>query len=442
MTTIRPRELERVLARVGASVCITMDEWAGFDHAAALRDMAPRLPQLRHRVVIGKADDDEIEFGAFFENVPWEERHPVALDTAQEDPDQIAVCFFTSGTTGEPKGVLHTNNTFYVSSAGLAATEQVGRHDVTFTSHVQMYGLGYLFTLLPLLTGACSVVLDSWSGERGAALLAETGASIMLAAPTFIQDLIAARDGAPQHLPALRMLGCGATSIPRPLVQQVPRVFGVPLQAAWGMSEVGLGTLTRKDDPPEWAAHSDGRPCIPVDLDLRSDVEITRDQPARLFARGGGLCLATVGRDTGTLTVLAEENDGWFDTGDFAVPDGRGGIKLMGRASDRIGGLFMIPVNDVESALLEHPGVADVALVGYPDDADDGGELACAVIIPATSPPVTLDELRTYLGDQGMTRWYLPSRLEYVQTLPRNNNGKVRKELLRRWVMGEAALTN
>jgi cyclohexanecarboxylate-CoA ligase len=99
----------------------------------------------------------------------------------------------------------------------------------------------------------------------------------------------------------------------------------------------------------------------------------------------------------------------------------------------------MIPVNDVESVLLGHPGVADVALVGYP--TDDGGELACAVIVPATSPPVTLDELCEYLGDQGMTQWYLPSRLESVETLPRNANGKVRKELLRRWLRGEAALT-
>jgi cyclohexanecarboxylate-CoA ligase len=112
----------------------------------------------------------------------------------------------------------------------------------------------------------------------------------------------------------------------------------------------------------------------------------------------------------------------------------------MGRASDRIGGALMIPVQDVESELLENPRVADVALVGYPDG--QGGELACAVVTPATTPPVTLDELRTYLLDQGMTDWYLPSRLEHVTELPRNNTGKVRKELLRRWLQGEAELSD
>jgi cyclohexanecarboxylate-CoA ligase len=310
---------------------------------------------------------------------------------------------------------------------------------VIFTPHALMHTLAYRSTLLSLWHGACRVLLDSWSGERGAAILAETGTTIMLSAPTFIQDVIATSDGTPQRLPALHTLVCSGTTIPRPLVSQVPRVFGVRLQAGWGMTETGLITLTREDDPPGWAAHSDGRPCTSVELDLRSDTEITRDNPGHAFVRAGGVCLATVGRDTGKVVVIADQNDGWYDTGDLAVPDGRGGIQLMGRAADRIGGVFMIPVNDVESALLGHPGVADVALVGYP--AADGGELACAVIVPATRPSVTLDELREYLCDQGMTQWYLPSRLEYVEALPRNTNGKVRKELLRRRLRGEAALT-
>jgi cyclohexanecarboxylate-CoA ligase len=438
MTTIRPRELERMLARVGANVCVTVDEWDGFHHAAALREMAPRLPELRHRVVIGTAEDGETEFGPFFEDTPWEQRHPVALDDASEDPDRVAILFFTSGTSGEPKGALHSHNTVHAGMAGLGEPG-VEPQDVIFTPHSLMHTLAYRSTLLSLWNGACRVLLDSWSGERGAAILAETDTTIMFAAPTFIQDVIAGRDGEPQRLSALRALVCSGTTIPRPLVSEAQRVFGVPLQAGWGMTETGLITLTRAEDPPGWATHSDGRPCKGVEIDLRSDTDITRDQPGRGFVRGGGVCLATVGRDTGKIVVIAEQGDGWYDTGDLAAPDGRGGFKLMGRAADRIGGVFMIPVNDVESALLGHPGVADVALVGYP--TDDGGELACAVIAPTTTPPVTLDELCEYLGDQGMTQLYLPSRLEYVETLPRNTNGKVRKELLRRWLRGEAALT-
>ena len=142
-----------------------------------------------------------------------------------------------------------------------------------------------------------------------------------------------------------------------------------------------------------------------------------------------------MGRDSGELRVVSEHDDGWYETGDLAIPDGHGGIRLLGRVGDRIGGAFMIPVTDVEAVLSEHAGVADVALVGYPDE--HGGELACAVMTLATSTPVTLDHLRTYLLDKGMTEWYLPRGVELVPALPRNSNGKVRKELLRRWLRNE-----
>ena len=205
--------------------------------------------------------------------------------------------------------------------------------------------------------------------------------------------------------------------------------------SGWGSTEIGTGTVTRSDDPPGWAQCSDGRPIAGMEFDLRSDAVITDERPGRLFARGGAVCLATVGRDTGAVKITAQHGDGWYGTGDLAIPDGRGGIRLQGRVSDRIGGVFMIPAHDVESELLRNPRITDVALVGYPDG--QGRELPCAVIVAATTPPITLDELRHYLTSQGMTEWYLPTRLEYVDTLPRNDNGKVRKELLRRWLAGQ-----
>jgi cyclohexanecarboxylate-CoA ligase len=128
MTTIRPRELERMLHRLGPSVCVTADEWAGFEHAAALAEIASRLPGLRHRVVLGRPADGEIEFQSFFEETPWEQRHPVALDDAREDPDRVAMVLFTSGTSGEPKGALHTENTLYASASGIIEAHDIRGH--------------------------------------------------------------------------------------------------------------------------------------------------------------------------------------------------------------------------------------------------------------------------------------------------------------------------
>ena len=136
------------------------------------------------------------------------------------------------------------------------------------------------------------------------------------------------------------------------------------------------------------------------------------------------MCLATVGRDSGTVRVLADHDDGWYDTGDLAVPDGRGGYRLVGRASDRVGGGFMIPVADVEDALRAHPDIDDVAIVGHRDNTE-----GCAVVV--SSVPVSLEDVRSYLRRLGMTEWYWPTRVERVDALPRNAMGKVEKARLR-----------
>jgi cyclohexanecarboxylate-CoA ligase len=253
----------------------------------------------------------------------------------------------------------------------------------------------------------------------------------------FLAGLLSATgQRAPTSL-ALRMVFSGATTVPRRLVTETHRVLGVPLRTLWGMTEVAGHTWTRADDPEQWGAQSDGRPGPGVKISLRSETEITREQPGRLFVRGGGVCLATFGRDSGELRILADQDDGWYDTGDLAIADGRGGIRILGRAGDRIGGAFMIPVNDVEAALLDHPAVADVALVGYPDG--NGGELACAFIVTASAISVDLALVREYLTDAGMTQWYQPSRVEVIRELPRNGSGKVRKDTLRKMLAEEIA---
>ena len=149
--------------------------------------------------------------------------------------------------------------------------------------------------------------------------------------------------------------------------------------------------------------------------------------------RGASVCLGTVGRDSGPLRVLAEHDEGWYDTGDLTVPDSRGGYRLVGRASDRIGGAFMIPVADVEDALRADPDITDVAVVGYRDNLEGAAVLVSTV-------PVTLDDVRSYLSGLGMTEWYWPTRVERVEALPRNHMGKVERARLRTWLASEAGL--
>ncbi|MFE5112058.1 AMP-binding protein [Streptomyces sp. NPDC056663] len=448
MTTIRSRELERILDRLRVCVLVTTDVWDGYEHAEAAADMAPRLSVLRHRVVLGaRVADDETDFARHFQDTPWEMTHPMPLDDAHDDPDRVAFVMFTSGTAGDPKGILHSFNTIYSSlvfntaEAGFSGHDLCDSQDTFFTPHSLNHIVGMAANiLLPLFVGGTSAMLDTWEPGNALEWMAETRTTLVGGAPLFMSQLLAASAESGRRLPALRTVRCGAAPIPHQLTADVRAGFGVPLRTCWGMTEVVTGTLTGLEDPEGWAAHSDGRPVPGIEIDLRAEGEIDAENPGELFVRGAGVCLATLGRDSGELVVIEEQDGGWYNTGDYAVPDGRGGIQLAGRVSDRIGGVFMIPVLDVEDTLRKHPAVADIALVGYPDGTP-GGEAACAVVVPSdATPPPTLEDLRAYLTAEGMTDWYQPSRIEVVPVLPRTPTGKVRKELLRRWLRGVAEL--
>ncbi|MEU1203251.1 AMP-binding protein [Streptomyces sp. NPDC005813] len=433
MMTIGPRELERVLSRLDASVCVTVDSMGGVSYEDEVAAMAPRLPKLRHRVVMaqGGVGEGAVDFGRHFEQTPWEERHTLLAQGDTEDPDRVAVVLFTSGTSGEPKGVLHTFNTIYAGASAVVQEEELGPHDRFFTTQALTHIFGMMYNIvIPLLAGGATVLCDAWDPKNTLDILTESETTVLAGAPPFITELTAAARARTGPVPPLHMVLSGATTVPGPLVAAVPQTWGVPLRTLWGMTEVPGHTWTRRDDPPLWGCHSDGRPGAGLEIDFRSETGVppTAEQPARLFVRGAGVCLATFGRDGGRLRVTAGADGGWYDTGDLAIPDGRGGMRVLGRTADRIGGSFMIPINDVESVLLAHPDVHDVALVGYLDEA--GNELACAVVVPGICAP-TLAGLRASLTAQGMTQWYQPSRLELVTALPRNIIGKVRKDILR-----------
>jgi cyclohexanecarboxylate-CoA ligase len=211
--------------------------------------------------------------------------------------------------------------------APIAEAEGIGPADVMFIPHALTFIGGTLYGIaMPLLTGSTSVLLDAWDADGGLRLLAETGVTAMFAAPRFFADLLAAGDRTPTPLPRLRLAVTGATAVPPILVREVPSRLGVTLRTLWGRTEVAAQTWTRADQPVDWGTHSDGSPGPGLEIELRGG------QPAHLFVRGAGVCLATMNLDDGRLTVTAEHDDGWFETGELAVPDGDGGIRIVGRA--------------------------------------------------------------------------------------------------------------
>jgi cyclohexanecarboxylate-CoA ligase len=430
MTTIRARELELMLSRLEPLAHVTTQVWDGYGHSAALASIADNLPSLEHRIIVGgRVTPGEIDLERCIEQAGASK---LGTDYSAEDPDRVSTALFTSGTTGGPKAALHSFNTFYAGNRARAVRGGLSSADVFYTPHALGHTLGQnISNMLSLYLGAQALITDTWEPETVARLLTEHGVTYVIGAPVFIDAIARAVRIRKQALPRLRLAIATGTTVPASLTGTVRDDLGVTPGGGWGMTEIGGASLTSPDeDPPDWAAHSIGRPFGCMEVDLRSDVEVTVRNPARLFIRGANACLATLPRDGGEVNVLAENDDGWYDTGDLAIPDGRGGLRLVGRAADRIGGLFMIPAADVEDALRQHPDITDAALIGY----GPGNERACAVV--DSRKPLTLEEVRAYLDGVGMTNWYQPRRLELVDQLPRNTSGKVDKHHLRTWLAG------
>lgn len=427
-TSIGPREVELILTDAQARLCVTPQAWQGAELAWELERMASRLPRLRYRVVYGdQPGNGAIDFADHFLNTPHEDlaRMPPPLP-AGPAMDEARMLIFTSGTTGQRKSVLHTENSIYAGIAGHATPIERGwDHREIFCTPHPITGLaGVLYNIWgPVLAQGTAVYQDVWDADRQLDLMAAAGVTQLFAAPIFYTQMVEAQRQRPRHLPALRLLKAGATPVPSDLVHQLADEFRVPIRACWAMTEVCMGIRIREDDPDRWAAHSDGRPLPGLSMDLRPVPGVAGLN--RLWVRGPSLCTAvwqTNEAGERDVRTLWDADDGWFDTGDLVRDDGRGGIRFAGRASRRIGGMFMIPVEEVEKELQQHPAVKEVAVIGYP--AADCDEQPCAVVASRGRCP-SLTDLRDFLAWRGMTEWYLPTKLVQVDTLPRDACGKV-----------------
>ncbi|MFB9237964.1 AMP-binding protein [Plantactinospora siamensis] len=430
------RELGQVLAGSRAKVCVVPDTYSGADYIQRLDDVAPE--SLARRVVVradpasavraqSPAGRDLIDFDEFFVDTAWERTHRVR-DIPAPDADDAALLLFTSGTTGAPKAVAHSYNTLYAGTLALAHRYHLDAQSVVAVPHylTHMAGLTFAAYMSLVLGGTCVMQDDS---DMGLLLdcVAEHGVTFGYAAPMFVLGMLAEQRSRPRDLSSLRHLISGSAPIPPQLIADTREVLGVELGALWGMTENGGVTVTSPDDPPGWAANSDG--SVVPGMELRIDAE-SGSEIGKLLVRGAAQCLGYLNQRE--IYQRSLDADGWFDTGDMARPDGRDGIRITGRRVDLITRRWAnkVPTLEVEAVILRHPGVREVVLTGYPDTEVPGADCLCAVIVPEGAPP-TVDELNKYLDEVGMTWENWPDRVEVTDALPRNSLGKVLRSVVR-----------
>ncbi|MEU6297482.1 AMP-binding protein [Streptomyces erythrochromogenes] len=426
LPTVRARGLHRILDGTRARICVVPDVWEGFAHAEALADLAGRLPWLRHRVVVGDAAaTGAVDFTAHFRRTAHE-RTAAALRGGPRAgrADRPALLISVTGLRDAHTSVLHSPNTLYANVSAQSAPDGPGRRPgEVFLSTLPLTSLASLIYTVcwPLAVGGTGVFQDVWDPGRCLDLMAAAGVDQVYAEPAYLAELVGAQRRRPRAAPRLRLvLSGGRTSTPAPLAEELREVFGVPVLSVWGAPELGMGALS---------GNGGGDGVRPLD-----GLEVSAAHAgSALEVRGPSVCLATWRHGAPAPLATWEHGDGWLDTGDLAAADRDGGIRVLARSGTRTGAIFMVPVSEVEERLLTHPRVREAAVVAYTDP--EHGELPCAVVVPAVEDgPPGPAELREHLVALGVAEAFLPTRLEIVGALPRDDRGRLRREALRSWL--------
>jgi cyclohexanecarboxylate-CoA ligase len=430
----RDREVGFMVALARSKVIVVPQEFRGFDHPGMVARLRGDWPALEHVLVVdGPTTDDQTSWQEFIET-PWEEgRDPAELPALRPDPNEVTLLIFTSGTTGEPKGVMHTHNTLVAANAPLPERLGVSRDSVIHMASTFAHLTGFLYGVrLPTqVGGATAVYQDVWDAGRFVDLVEQYRISYTSAATPFLHDTLNAPDLAERDLSSLRLFCCMGAPIPRAIVRAAKRKLpGLTVLGGWGQSENGLVTLGIPGDPEEKIVERDGYPWPGMEIRVVDfdGTQLPAGEEGRLQVRGPFLFVGYAER---LEMTRASFDDGWFDTGDVAVIDEDGYLNITGRTKDVIiRGGENIPVAYIENVLYEHPSITGVALVGVPDPRLQ--ERACAVVTLAEGTgPFGMEQMQAFLKDKGVARQYWPERLEVVEELPRTASGKIQKFQLR-----------
>ena len=339
------------------------------------------------------------------------------------DPERVACIVFTSGTTGEPKGAVFRERQLDAIAAIDTGSTDTWGGGAPMLASTQFAHVGFA-TKLPwyLRTGSRIHLLERWRAADALRLIAEQRMPIIGGVAAQIGLLLRVPELDSYDLSAVQGIVVGAGPSPAALVDEARRRFGAPYSIRYSSTESGgVGTATAFDADDDEALHSIGRP--------RPGVEVRVDPGTGQLELRSPAVMDGYWRDPGR-TAAAFTDDGWLRTGDLATIDERGLVRLTGRATDMfIRGGYNVHPAEVEAVLLDHPAVAQVAVVPRADDVL--GEIGVAVVVPAAGAPVpSLDELRTFARPR-LASYKLPEAIAVVDELPLTTMDKVDRRALR-----------
>lgn len=339
--------------------------------------------------------------------------------TIAADPAGPALIAFTSGTTSDPKGVVHSHQTLGFETRQLLANYPPDRgRQLTATPVGHFIGMLGAF-LIPVLEGASIDLCDVWDPGKVLALIATDGLSVGGGPPYFVTSLLDHPDCTAEHMSHFKTVGLGGSTVPTVVTRRLADM-GIFVFRSYGSSEHPSITGSSRDAPEDKRLYTDGNPRPGVEIRLGPDGEI--------YSRGPDLCL---GYTDDALTEKAFDDDGWYRTGDVGVLDDDGYLTITDRKADVIiRGGENISALEVEEVLLGMPAVAEAVVVSAPD-ARLGEHAAAVLRIKAGHTMPTMADVHEHFERAGVAKQKWPEELHEVDDYPRTASGKVQKFLVR-----------
>ncbi|OBB68580.1 AMP-binding protein [Mycobacterium sp. 852014-50255_SCH5639931] len=417
LPSMRDRELRFVLEDADSRMIFVPAQFGHHDYAAMLGRVTAQLESPPEVVLVrGDPDGHSVPYEALLEERP----SGAALPTL--NPDAVRMILYTSGTTGRPKGVLHSHNSIH------ALIRQLGEHwliepgDAFLVASPIAHIGGSIYAFeCPLLLGTTAVLMERWDGDDAVALVQAERCTHIAGATPFLEHMLAAAERAGTRLPDLKLFVCGGASVAPALIRRAAAFFeSAIVTRVYGSTEVPVTTVGSVRDI-DHAADTDGRVGL-------AEVKIVGGE---IHARGPQML---TGYHHPEDEVDAFDDEGFFRTGDLARWLDDDYLVVTGRAKDIIirNGENISP-KEVEDILAGHPGIAEIAIVGLPDDRT--GERACAVVVPVGGPGLDVASLRGFLEESGLARFKAPEQLVLWDVLPKNDAGKILKHQIKAALM-------
>jgi len=426
----RSRELEYILKFSGSRALVCAREFRGFNYFTMARALQQGNPALTHLILTGGAEEGAYDLDAgLAATPPLEPGQRVAAST-----EAVFRMAFTSGTTGNPKCVLHSFNTTLYAVDLLNRDMLVTDADVLLVYLPVGLNWGYICLLQTVLAGARAVLMERFSARPVLETIQRERVTYIATAPASIVALLNVADLATFDTSSLRVVITGGASAAIETIRGFRQNFTAYLIELYGMLETGFQSYTRFGDDPEYVSGTVGRACGAIRLRI-----VDADHRDVAFGEIGELSTLGPSVHLGYLNN-AEANaqsftpDGWFRSGDLGrYIDRDGNIQITGRSKEIInrGGKKFFP-REVEEILYTHPKVLHAALVGLPDARL--GERNCLCVVPKDAADIELDEMVSFLKGQ-VADYKLPEVLVRFDELPMTGTGKLQRHVLRELVL-------